>query len=69
MCGQGLFENYVATPSDYQTSKISKESTIASFTFGDGKPVTSLKKVKLSCWIGGLPANILTEVVKLLLSR
>ena len=73
VCGQRWFNNYVEHLSDYEKSLIGDYHTDATFTFGDGKTVNSSKRVSLPCWIGGMKANITTDIVQcnvpLLLSK
>ena len=44
VCGVGWLDRYIGGLSDYQRSKLVEETSDASFTFGTGAAVTSLKK-------------------------
>ena len=49
------------------------EPSNQTFTFGDGEKVKSKRKVTITCWMGGIPGQVVTDVVDcnipLLLSR
>ena len=53
VCGLNWFEDYIGTLTDYDRSFMVESKSNASFTFGDGANVTSLKKVLLPCYIHG----------------
>lgn len=63
VCGVGWLDRYIGGLSDYQRSKLVEETSDASFTFGTGAAVTSLKKIKLPCQLGASSATITTDVV------
>ena len=63
VCGERWLEEYMGDLTEFQRSKISEENSDAKFTFGDGKTKASLKRVVIPCHIGGLTANITTDVV------
>ena len=73
VCGEEWLGAYVSTLSDEDRFKIEIEHSTQMFTFGDGKTMTSMRKVKLPCWMGGVAGEITTDVVDckipLLLSR
>ena len=63
VCGVEWFNTYLNTLTDFQLQQIEEYESKSTFTFGDGAAVTSLKKVKLPCSIGGKKADITTDVV------
>lgn len=63
VCGVEWFNKYISTLSDFQLQQIEESESTSTFTFGDGVTVTSLKKIKLPCNIGGMKADITTDVV------
>ena len=63
VCGAEWFEKYISGLSDFQLQKIEESESTSTFTFGDGVTIASLKKVKLPCCIGGMKADITTDVV------
>lgn len=73
VCGEGWLNAYVQSLSEYERHNIREEPTVSTFTFGDGRSVSSLKRVVLPCRICGVNATISTDVVKcnipLLLSK
>lgn len=73
VCGAGWYDTFVKGLSEYEKEKIVMEKSTANFTFADGVTVPSVMKVKLPCMIGGMRAEIATDVVEcnipLLLSR
>lgn len=73
VCGSQWLNSYLSELSEYQRELIRMESSNSTFTFGDGNRVHSLKRVILPCNIGGIKADITTDVVDcnipLLLSR
>lgn len=64
VCGRNWLHNYLETLSEYERANIIEEVSSSSFTFGDGVTIGSQKRVILPCWIGGLRANITTDVVE-----
>jgi hypothetical protein len=73
VCGEKWLNNYIGSLSDYDRSMITQEATSSTFTFGDGRSVSSLKRVVIPCHIAAKRATIRTDVVAcdipLLLSR
>ena len=55
--------DYIGTLTDYDTSCIVESASDASFTFGDGVNISSLKRVLLPCYIHGKRCEIETDVV------
>ena len=73
VCEKQWLQSYKESLSEYERTQISEQASTSSFTFGDGRTVHSQSRVTVSCWIGGLRAEITTDVVDsnvpLLLSR
>lgn len=73
VCGERWLNAYVQSLSEYERHNIREEPTVSTFTFGDGRSVSSLKRVILPCRICGVNATICTDVVRcnipLLLSK
>ena len=73
VCGEEWLNHYVQNLTEYDASKIVEKTSSASFTFGDGASVKSLKRVLLPVYIGGKRSKLETDVVKcnvpLLLSK
>ena len=73
VCGEAWLTSYVSTLSENDQDKIIVEPSTQSFTFGDGKTVSSLRKVKFPCCLGNASGAITTDVVNcripLLLSK
>ena len=63
VCGLEWYEKYISGLTDFQLNKIEETDSAATFTFGDGATISSLKKVKLPCYIDGKLADISTDVV------
>ena len=64
VCGLNWFEDYIGTLSYYDRSCIVESESDASFTFGDGANVSSLKKVVLPCYIHERRCEIEADVVE-----
>jgi hypothetical protein len=73
VCGSKWLNDYLGELSDYERSTVKEENSSSTFTFGDGVTVSSLKRVLLPCYIGGMHATVSTDVVNcnipLLLSK
>ena len=73
VCGETWEKNFIKNLSDSELKEIKVENSNQSFTFGDGRSVTSIRKVTMPCWMGGQRGTIITDVVEcnipLLLSR
>jgi len=73
VCGVNWLDDYIGRLTDYDQSCVIESSSDASFTFGDGANVSSLKKVVLPCYIHGQRCELETDVVEcnisLLLSK
>ena len=73
VCGEAWLTSYVSTLSKDDQDRIEVRPSTQSFTFGDGNTVSSLRKVKIPCYLGDAPGAVTTDVVNcripLLLSR
>ena len=63
VCGVSWLNDYMGTLTDYDKSSIVESDSDASFTFGDGVNISSLKRVVLPCYIHGKRCEIETDVV------
>ena len=63
VCGVMWLNNYLGDLSDYERETIKEENSLATFTFGDGMTVPSLKCVTIPCPMGDISAIISTDVV------
>lgn len=67
VCGENWLSSYIGLLSEYDRADI-KDVVVtgkrASFTFGDGKTVSSLKRLLLPCYINGRRCTIETDVVE-----
>ena len=63
VCGVNWLENYMGFITEYEKSCIKEESSLSTFTFGDGISVNSMKRVTLPCWIGGMKSTVVTDIV------
>ena len=63
VCGHLWYQDYMSTLSEQVKSTVTEEGSEATFTFGDGVTVSSMKKTKLPCYIGGLRSEIVADVV------
>ena len=63
VCGQLWYQDYMSTLSEQVKSTVTEEGSEATFTFGDGVTVSSMKKTKLPCYICGLRSEIVADVV------
>ena len=64
VCGESWLNSYVELLSDFDASAIVEKKSTASFTFGDGVSIKSLKRLVLPCYIGGKRCTLETDVVK-----
>ncbi len=64
MCGRTWLSKFLESLGDYEKMGIVNEASGATFTFADGVTVPSLKRVTLPCVIGGMKAEIVTDVVE-----
>lgn len=73
VCGERWLSDFIESMSEEDKKKIEEKSTSSSFTFGDGRPVPSLRRLILPCMIVGIKCSLQTDVVPcnipLLLSR
>ena len=73
VAGIDWFKKYVNNLSVKERLEIKTEPSNESFTFGDGKTVTSMRKVTFPCWTGGIKGTVKADIVEckipLLLSR
>ena len=73
VCGETWLKSYMTGLPKGYTSKIKIRSSEETFTFGDGKAITSNRKIQLPCWINGIQGTFTTDVVNnnipLLLSK
>ena len=73
VAGEEWVSKYIANLSVGDRLKVEVEASNESFTFGDGKTISALRRITFPCWVGGKSANITTDVVDckipLLLSR
>lgn len=73
VCGTRWLKDFCSRLSDTERGKIVKNESKAKFSFADGKTVSSLERVTLPCYIGGLYASVTTDVIEcdipLLLSK
>ena len=73
VCGEKWLSTFIENLSDDDRHAMKFEPSNQTFTFGDGRTVTSKTKVTIPCWMGGLSGNIFADVVDcnipLLLSR
>ena len=73
VCGDTWLQNYVDRLSVSEKANICFQRSNETFTFGDGKTVSSKRQVTLPCWMAGINCNITTDVVQcaipLLISR
>ena len=63
VCGADWLHNYCEYLSPYDFDSIVEKSSPATFTFGDGRTVRSMKRLTLPCYINGKRSTIDTEVV------
>ena len=63
VCGTAWLGKYMASLTDFQRAQIVESVSDSNFTFGDGSSYCSLKRVILPCYIGGVNANVTTDVV------
>ena len=63
VCGSEWFDLYTSHLSDFQKSSLKEEPSEATFTFGYGRSVKSLKRVCLPCCVSGFEVDIVTDVV------
>ena len=62
-CGEDWLENYREYMSEHDRSCIVEKPSTATFTFGDGKRVSSSKILTLPCYINGRRSTVDTDVV------
>ena len=63
VCGEEWMNKFIEKLSDEERERMTIESSEQSFTFGDGVPVPSLRRVTMPCWMGGVPGTISTDVI------
>ena len=64
VCGIDWLDNYVQSLPDHKLSQVYEEKSSATFKFGDGKVVPSLKKVVFPCVLAGEHCKIRSDVVE-----
>ena len=73
VCGEEWLQNFIDNLSFDEREKMVISHSDQKFTFGDGRSITSKKKVNIPCWLGGKRGTLTTDVVDnnipLLLSR
>ena len=73
VCGEEWMQNFIDNLSFEEREKMVISPSEQKFTFGDGRSVTSKRKVTIPCWMGGERGRLTTDVVDsnipLLLSR
>ena len=73
VCGEQWIQNFIDNLSLEEREKMVISPSDQKFTFGDGRSVTSKRKVTIPCWMGGERGRLTTDVVDsnipLLLSR
>ena len=73
VCGEDWLQNFIDNLSFDEREKMVISHSDQKFTFGDGRSITSKKKVNIPCWLGGKRGTLTTDVVDnnipLLLSR
>ena len=73
VCGEQWIQNFIDNLSLEEREKMIISPSDQKFTFGDGRSVTSKRKVTIPCWMGGERGRLTTDVVDsnipLLLSR
>ena len=73
VCGEQWIQNFIDNLSLEEREKMVISPSDQKFTFGDGRSVTSKRKITIPCWMGGERGRLTTDVVDsnipLLLSR
>ena len=63
VCGETWMENYIARLGPQELIKVETTTSSQAFTFGDGKSVQAIKKVRIPVYWGGVWGTITTDVV------
>ena len=63
VCGENWMENYIARLGPQELIKVETTTSSQAFTFGDGKSVQAVKKVRIPIYWGGVWGTITTDVV------
>ena len=64
VCGVNWLNNYCEYLSDVDRGSIIEKASTATFTFGDGRTVQTLKRLTIPCYINGKRSTIDTDVVE-----
>ena len=63
VCGTQWLKMYMDSLDDFERQQVTESPSSATFTFGDGTTIKSVKKLTLPCWIAGIRATLSTDVV------